>query len=94
MSTEEQAMIAIGMGLAWLSYATGLWGYCLIRGYDISPKQIFSPVGFYAGPWPPPPASNTEIIPSGTPAAPSAVAAAPTSLSGNAKPKPAGGRKK
>lgn len=34
-------MIAIGMGLAFLAYTAGLWGYCLIRGYDVTPAALF-----------------------------------------------------
>jgi len=40
-------MIALGVGLVWLSYAAILYSYCLIRGYDITPMQLVSPN------WPP-----------------------------------------
>lgn len=40
-------MAAIGIGLVFIAYTTGLYGYCLIRGYDITPKQLFS------SSWPP-----------------------------------------
>lgn len=30
----------IGVILLWAGYAAGLWGYCLIRGYCVSPKDI------------------------------------------------------
>jgi hypothetical protein len=34
-------MIAIGMGLIFVSYVGGLYGYCLIRGYDVTITQMF-----------------------------------------------------
>lgn len=40
-------MVAIGMGILVLAYSVGLYGYCLIRGYNITPKQLFSST------WPP-----------------------------------------
>jgi hypothetical protein len=36
-------MIAIGVGLAWAGYAIGIWGVCLIRGYDVTFMQLFKP---------------------------------------------------
>ena len=59
-------MVAIGMGLAWLSYSLGLWGYSLIKGYNLGAKQIVSPTAFYSGKWPPQQAGNTVIIPNGS----------------------------
>lgn len=35
-------MVALGLGLVWAGYASALYGYMLIRGYNVSPKQIFS----------------------------------------------------
>lgn len=40
-------MFALGLGTLWVGYTVGLYGYCLIRGYDISFLEMF------AGPWPP-----------------------------------------
>lgn len=85
-------MIAIGLGLAWGGYAVAFYGYCLIRGYNITFKQIASPVSWYSGTWPPTgkvPAS--QILPgttSGTTAAtaastPAGPAAAETSPGGS-----------
>lgn len=34
-------MTAIGMGLAFLAYAGGVWGYCLLRGYNVTPADLF-----------------------------------------------------
>ncbi len=41
-------MIAIGFIIIWTGYSAALWGYCLIRGYDITVKQLMSTT------WPPP----------------------------------------
>jgi hypothetical protein len=40
-------MAGIGIALLYLSYSFGLYGYCLLRGYDITVKQLFSST------WPP-----------------------------------------
>ena len=36
------AVLAIGLGLAWAGYAAGIWGYCLVRGYDVTFRQCFA----------------------------------------------------
>lgn len=35
-------MAALGLALVWAGYTAGLYGYCLLRGYNVSPKQMFS----------------------------------------------------
>jgi hypothetical protein len=35
-------MVAIAVGLVWVSYTGTLYGYCLVRGYNITPKQLLS----------------------------------------------------
>lgn len=40
-------MVAIAIGLVWAGYFGGLYGYCLIRGYNVTPKQLLS------SQWPP-----------------------------------------
>ena len=40
-------MIGLGIGLLWVAYAAGLYGYLLLRNYDITPKQLLSTT------WPP-----------------------------------------
>jgi hypothetical protein len=40
-------MAAIGMALVFVGYSVGLYAYILIRGYNVSPKQLFSST------WPP-----------------------------------------
>lgn len=34
-------MVAVGVGLVFAGYAVGLWGYCLVRGYDVSFRDVF-----------------------------------------------------
>jgi hypothetical protein len=34
-------MVAIGVGTLWLGYAVGIWGYCLVRGYDVPFTGVF-----------------------------------------------------
>jgi hypothetical protein len=34
-------MVAIGMLLTWAGYAVTIWGYCLVRGYDVTFMQVF-----------------------------------------------------
>lgn len=61
-------MVAIAMGLLWAGYTGGLWGYCLVKGYDISFRDLVSPTGWYSGPWPPPTITDPSVIlPGGTP---------------------------
>jgi hypothetical protein len=33
---------ALGAGTLFLGYALGLWGYCLLRGYCITLRDIFN----------------------------------------------------
>ena len=34
-------MVPIGMVIVWISYTTGIWGYCLVRGYNVKFTQLF-----------------------------------------------------
>jgi len=36
-------MIPIGLGLALAGYTVGIWGYCLVRGYNVTFMQLFKP---------------------------------------------------
>jgi hypothetical protein len=57
---------AIGIGVTWLGYSLTLWGYCLIKGYNVRFTELANPVRPYSGAWPPPqniPAS--VILPAG-----------------------------
>lgn len=61
-------MIPLGMGLMWAGYAAGLYGWVLIRGYDVSFKQLVAPSGYIKAPlkdWPKIPAGYTGILPNG-----------------------------
>lgn len=58
-------MVWLGFGLGWAGYAVGLYGYSLVRGYNLTLAQMVSPTKWYAGKWPPATAGNTEIIPTG-----------------------------
>jgi hypothetical protein len=29
-------MMAVAVGVAFLGYSVGVWGYCLVRGYDVT----------------------------------------------------------
>jgi hypothetical protein len=40
-------MFALGLGILFIGYSVGLYGYIVIRGYDVSFLEMF------AGPWPP-----------------------------------------
>jgi len=35
-------MTALSLGLLFAAYAGGLWAYCLIRGYNITPAALFA----------------------------------------------------
>lgn len=34
-------MIVIGVGLVFIGYAAGMYGYVLVRGYDVSFRNLF-----------------------------------------------------
>lgn len=34
-------MVAIGMALVWGGYTIGIWGYCLVQGYDVTFSSLF-----------------------------------------------------
>jgi hypothetical protein len=59
-------VVWLGFGIIWAGYATGLYGYSLVRGYNLTLAQMVSPVKWYQGKWPPAEAGNTQILPSGT----------------------------
>lgn len=37
-------MTALGLGAAWAAYTVGIWGYCLVRGYNVTFVQLFKGV--------------------------------------------------
>lgn len=34
-------MIALGFAVAWAGYTTFMWGYCLVRDYDVTVPDLF-----------------------------------------------------
>lgn len=36
-------MVAVGMLLIWGGYTVGIWGYCLVRSYDVTFGNLFAP---------------------------------------------------
>ena len=41
-------MAGVAVGLMWAAYAGILYAYILLKGYNVSPKELFSPTT-----WPP-----------------------------------------
>jgi hypothetical protein len=56
-------MVAVGFGLIWGGYAVGLWGWCLLQGYDITFGQLVSPLHSYSQAWPPGPIPAGQVFP-------------------------------
>ncbi len=34
-------MTAIGFGVAWAGFTIGIWGYCLVRDYNVTMPDLF-----------------------------------------------------
>jgi hypothetical protein len=34
-------MVIIGMVGVWAAYTVGIWGYCLVKGYDVTFPSLF-----------------------------------------------------
>lgn len=66
-------MVAVGMLLIWGGYSVSLWGWCLIRNYDVTMGQLTSPLHPYGSgkgqPWPPASIPDTQIWPGSNAAA-------------------------
>lgn len=62
-------MVAVAMLLGWGGYAAGLWGWCLLRDYNVTFTQLVSPVKPYSGPWPPAKIPGSQTWPGKTTAA-------------------------
>jgi hypothetical protein len=60
-------MVAAGMLLIWGGYSVSLWGWCLLRGYNVTFGQLVSPVHPYGSRkgqvWPPPPIPASQVFP-------------------------------
>jgi len=57
-------VIFLGFGVAWLGYGLMYTGYVLLKGYDIPVREIWAPVNYYQGSWPPPKMPATQVWPS------------------------------
>jgi|HubBroStandDraft_2_1064218.scaffolds.fasta_scaffold98307_2 hypothetical protein len=59
-------MIAVGMGVAWFGYLNAIYGYCLLRGWDVTWRELATPVKPYE--WPksgdPPITPASQVWPS------------------------------
>lgn len=75
-------MVAIGMVMVWAGYSGALWGYCLIRGYNVTLGQLTSPLHPYGSgkgqTWPPPLIPPGQLMPGAAPAAAATTTAATT----------------
>jgi hypothetical protein len=61
-------MPAIGMALGWGGYTLALWGYCLLRGYNVTLGQLANPKNI--GNWKTLTANqipNTQVMPGNSP---------------------------
>lgn len=76
-------MIAIAVFVAWVAYGLGVQGLALIKGWNLGFKQIWSPVSYYQGSWPPQPAGNCSLIPTGTAASAASGSSGGTSSGGS-----------
>jgi hypothetical protein len=63
-------MLVLGFGVAWFGYGLVVYGHALVKGYNLSFGEVFSPTSFYKGTWPPSQAPNTVIFPTGLGSAP------------------------
>jgi len=79
-------MTAIAFGLGWLGYSFSLWGYCLVRGYDVKLSDLLNPVHPYQ--WPAGGIAATPLIPKGQ-LWPTGTASGDTAAT--SKPKPGSG---
>jgi hypothetical protein len=68
-------MVAVGMLMIWAGYSVGLFGWGLVRDYDLTLAQLCSPAHPYSGAWPPASIPPTQVYPGKQ--AESATAAAP-----------------
>jgi hypothetical protein len=74
-------MIAVGMLMAWAGYTVTLYGYVLVRGYDIKLGDLASPFRNPPFTWPKSPVmlSPDVITPGSSPSTAAAAAAPPSS---------------
>jgi hypothetical protein len=72
-------LIFIGFGLSWIGYTLAFYGFSLVKGYDLSFRQIISPLSTdrYTGTWPPAAATDDVIFPAGKQPTPTATTTKP-----------------
>ena len=58
-------MIGLGFIVSWLGYTTVLYGYCLIKGYDITFGQLANPAHVFTWPANPPQIPPNQVTPGG-----------------------------
>ena len=56
-------MVAVGFLVLWLGYSEIVYGYTLLKGYNITWKQLADPINPYQ--WPSPPGTQPDLIPPG-----------------------------
>jgi len=54
------------MVLVWGGWSVGLFGWCLLRDYDVTFGQLVSPAHPYHGQWPPAKIPPSQIWPGGS----------------------------
>ena len=59
-------MLPVGMLLTWAGWSVSFWGWCLLRGYNVTLGQLMTPLHPYSGPWPPKLIPDSQIFPGGT----------------------------
>lgn len=79
-------MIAVGMLMTWAGYSVSLWGWCLLRGYNVTLGQLMSPTHPYGSaknqPWPPGLIPDSQVFPGKAAAAPAASSSGTSTASG------------
>ena len=55
-------MVAVGFLVLWLAYQNGVWGYTLLKGYNITWAQLANPINPYQ--WPALP-GTPDLVPPG-----------------------------
>ena len=58
-------MVALGFGVAWVGYTVTLYGYVLVKGYNVSFRQLTGPRSYYQGKWPPAQIPAGQLWPNG-----------------------------
>lgn len=53
-------MVAVAMVAVWGAYGMGTWGWCLVKGYNITFSQWFNPAKPYQ--WP---KNGPDLVPAG-----------------------------